>query len=138
MVNTIDMKDMRYLNLFERITRVQTKYCFDYNNALIFAVPRNLISKALGRDVSNLKRLSEILKKRIKVVAIPDGEKDIKHFIETIVSPVTFKEVEITENEIILNAGPQSKAALIGRNKRRLLEMKGIIKDFFNKDFRIV
>lgn len=138
MVNTIDMKDMRYLNLFERITRVQTKYCFDYNNTLVFAVPRNLISKAIGRDVSNLKKLSEILKKRIKVVAIPDGEKDIKRFIETIVSPVTFKELEVTENEIILNAGPQSKAALIGRNKRRLLEMKGIVKDFFNKDFRII
>ena len=138
MVNTIDMKDMRYLNLFERITRVQTKYCFNYNNILVFAVPRNLISKALGRDISNLKRLSEILRKRIKIVGIPEGEKDIRHFIEAIVNPVTFKDLEITENEIILNAGPQSKAALIGRNKRRFLEMKGIVKDFFNKDFRIV
>jgi len=137
-VNTIDMKDMRYLNLFDRITRVQTKYCFSYNNVLIFAVPRNLISKALGKDVSNLKRLSEILKKRIKIVGIPEGDKDIKYFIESIIAPVSFKDLEITENEIILNAGPQNKAALIGRNKRRFLEMKGILKDFFNKDFRIV
>jgi transcription antitermination factor NusA-like protein len=138
MVNTIDMKDMRYLNLFERITKVQTKYCFDYNNMLIFAVPRNLISRALGKDISNLRRLGEILKKRIKIVAIPEGEKDIRNFVEAIVSPVTFKDLEVTPNEIILNAGPQSKAALIGRNKRRFLEMKGILKDFFNKDFRII
>jgi transcription antitermination factor NusA-like protein len=138
MVNTIDMKDLRYLNLFGKITRVQTKYCFMYNNAVVFAVPRVLISKALGKNASNLKRMNDILKKRIKVVAIPEGEKDIRRFIESIVSPLTFKELEITPEEIILTAGSQSKAALIGRNKRRFLEMKEILKDFFDRDFRIV
>ena len=39
---------------------------------------------------------------------------------------------------LILTAGSQSKAALIGRNKRRLLELQRIAKDYFGKEFRIV
>lgn len=138
MVNTIDMQDLRYLNLFSKITRIDTKYCFMYNNTVIFAVPRKLISKALGKDASNLKRISNVLKKRVKVVAIPNGIEDAKRLIGAIISPVTFKSLEISDDEIILNAGTQNKAALIGRNKRRLHEMQEIVKDFFHREFKIV
>jgi len=138
MVNTIDMQDLRYLNLFSKVTHISTKYCFMYNNTVIFAVPKPLISKALGRDVINLKRISNTLKKRVKVVAIPRGIEDAKSLIEAIVSPVTFKGIEIKDDQLILTAGPQNKAALIGRNKRRMIEMAEIVKDFFHKEFRIV
>ncbi|HNZ52015.1 MAG: transcription elongation factor NusA-like protein [Candidatus Diapherotrites archaeon ADurb.Bin253] len=138
MVNTLDMKDLRYLNLFERVTGIRTHYCFEYNNTIIFCVPKELVSKAIGPEVRNLRRISEIIKKRVKVIAIPSSSQDIKKFIELVVSPVTFKDLEISENEIVLNAGAQSKAALIGREKRRLIEMQKITKDFFKKDFRII
>lgn len=138
MVNTIDMQDLRYLNLFSKITRISTKYCFMYNNVVIFAVPRKLISKAVGRDASNLKRINHILKKRVKVVAIPHGIQDARNLIESVVSPVTFKDIEIKDDELILTAGPQNKAALLGRNKRRLAEMQEIVRDFFGKEFKIV
>jgi transcription antitermination factor NusA-like protein len=138
MVNTLDMQDLRYLNLFEKITGIRTHYCFEYNNVVIFCVPRELVSRALGPDLINLRRISEIVKKRIKVIPIPNNSQDIRRFIELIVSPVTFKDLEIGADEIILNAGSQSKAALIGRDKRRLIEMQKITKDFFKKDFRII
>jgi NusA-like KH domain protein len=138
MVNTLDMQDLRYLNLFEKVTGIRTHYCFEYNNTIIFCVPKELVSRALGPEVRNLRRISEIIKKRVKVIAIPNDSKDIRRFIEFVVSPVTFKDIEISTNEIILNAGSQSKAALIGRDKRRLIEMQKITKDFFKKDFRII
>jgi transcription antitermination factor NusA-like protein len=138
MVNTLDMQDLRYLNLFEKVTEIRTHYCFEYNNTIIFCVPRELVSRALGPDVRNLRRISEIIKKRVKVIAIPNIPQDIKRFIELVVSPVTFKDLEILPNEIVLNAGAQSKAALIGREKRRLIEMQKITQNFFKKDFRII
>ena len=138
MVSTIDMQDMRYLNLFGKITKVSTRFCFKYNEAIVFCVPKKLISRAIGEGGKNIKQMNEILRKRIKVVAIPKGIQDAKSFIQAIVSPVNFKDLEVTPEEIILTAGSQSKAALIGRNKRRLLEMKRIVKDFFGKEFRIV
>ena len=138
MINTIDMKDIRYLNLFSKITHVDTRFCFIYNEIIFFCVPKRLISKAIGEKARNIKQMNEILKRRIRILSIPRGIEDANKFIESIVAPVTFKEIQITEDEIVLNAGSQSKAALIGRNKRRFLEMQKIVSDYFKRSFRIV
>jgi NusA-like KH domain protein len=138
MTNTIDMQDMRYLNLFGRITRVSTRFCFKYNEAIVFCVPKPLMSKAIGEGGRNIRQINEIIRKRVKIISGPRGIQDVKGFIGAIVRPVTFRDLEIKDNTIILTAGNQSKAALIGRNKRRLLEMQKIVKDFFGKEFRII
>ena len=137
MVSTIDMQDLRYLKLFMNVTRIQTRHCFPYNNMIVFAVPKPFLSRAVGKQGANVKRISETIRKRVRIVALPEGEDKIKKFIEVIVAPVTFNEIDIKEDEVILTPGSQSKAALIGRNKRRLLEMKRIVKDYFHKEFRI-
>ena len=138
MTSTINMQDMRYLNLFEKMTRVQTRHCFKYNDFIVFCVPKHLISMAVGEQGNNIRRMSEVLRRRIKVIPMPDGIYHAKQFIEAIISPVKFKDINITDTEIVVNAGSQNKAALIGRNKRRFLEMQKIISDYFGKDFRIV
>lgn len=137
MASTIDMQEMRYLNLFEKIMGVRTRFCFRYNGSIVFCVPRPLIQKSIGRDGRNIREMSNILDRRIKVVAQPQGIRDAEFFIRAIVSPVTFKNFEIKDNEIQITGG-DNKAILIGRNKRRLQEMQRIVKDFFGKEFRIV
>ena len=82
--------------------------------------------------------MSQILRKKIKIIEEPKDIENIKKFISDIVDPVTFKDVEVSGDEVILTAGSQSKAALLGRNKRRLKEMQKIVEDYFNKEFRIV
>jgi len=138
MVNTIDMQGLRHLNLFRKITRLQTRYCFLYNEILMFCVPHKDIPQALGKKGENLKKMSDILKRRVRIVSIPHGIENAKDFIQSVIAPVTFKEMEITPKEIIVNAGSENKAALLGRNKRRLNEMKTIVKDFFKVDYRII
>jgi len=138
LAGTINMQDMRYLNLFRRLSGISTRHVLQYNQMIIFCVPKNLVSKAIGENGRNIKKMSEILGKRIKVIPIPKGAEHAKPFIEAIVSPVKFRDLEIKDNEMILNAGKQSKAALIGRDKRRLIEMQKIVKDFFGKEFRII
>ncbi len=139
MVTTINRDDMRHLNLFSQITRVNTRFCFKYNETIIFCVLRGEISRAIGEAGRNIHELRRILGKKVRVIPRPQGIQDAKQFIENIVKPVVFKNLEINNNEIIITAGGmQSKAALIGKNKRRLLEMQKIIKDFFGKEFRII
>ena len=135
---TIDMQHMRYLNLFERVARVSTRFCFKYNNTIFFCVPKPLLRKAVGENASNVRRVSQILAKKIKIIPIPNQPNHIRPFVESIVSPVPFKDLEIRGNEVILSASTQSKAALIGRDKVRLFEMQKIISDFFNKEFKII
>ena len=138
MGNTIDMQGMRYLNLFSKITKVTTRHFFKYNETLMFCVPRPLLSRALGRNGENLRKMGEILKKRIRILAMPNGIEDAEQFVRSIISPVEFKEFENKEDQIVITAGSNNKAALLGRNKRRLNEMREIINDFFKKEVKII
>lgn len=125
------MKFIRYLNLFEKITKIRTQHCFVYNSIIIFVVPEKVMARAIGEQGKNIKKLSEILGKKVKVIAAPKGKQDIEKFILAIVYPVRFNNLEMKEDKLIIVAGMQSKAALIGRNKTRLLEMQKILEDYF-------
>ena len=132
------MQLIRYANVFNRVTRIRSNHCFPYNNAIVFAVPRVLVVKAIGLDNKNLKILSEILKRKIKIVAIPNGKDDIENFVSVITNPVRFKGIEIRNGEAIISASPQSRASLIGRGKIRLEEMQDILEQYFGiKKLRI-
>ncbi|MBI3622580.1 hypothetical protein HY212_00685 [Candidatus Pacearchaeota archaeon] len=137
MASTIDMQDLMYLNLFEKITRISTRFCFKYNETIFFCVPKSLMSRAIGEGGKNVRRLSDIIHKKIKIISAPNGLQDARFFIESIVNPVKFKGLEIKDDEIIITGSTQTKAAIIGRNKRRLIEMQRVVSDFFNKDFRV-
>jgi len=138
MESTINMQDMRYLNLFQRVTKVRTRYCFLYNETIVFGVPRKLLSKALGKDAENIKKIGNILGKRVRIVALPRDIEDAEDFLKNIISPIQFKELEVNEDEIVITAGKQNKASLIGRDKKRLHDMQKIVKSFFGKDVRVV
>ena len=32
MIKTLDMQFIRYANLFDKVTRIRTNHCFEYNN----------------------------------------------------------------------------------------------------------
>jgi len=137
MTKTISMQDMRYINLFSKVSHITTSFCFKYNEAIVFCVPKSLVSKAIGEGARNIKRISEILRKKIKIIIKPSGIEDAKRFFSDIVNPVTFKDLEVKNSEIVITAGSQNKAALIGRNKRRLLELQKIASDYFGKELSI-
>ncbi|MEK6880219.1 MAG: hypothetical protein AABY22_11450 [Nanoarchaeota archaeon] len=136
-MKVINMQEMRYINLFEKITHVRTSNCFSYNDSLIFVVPKKDISKSIGEEGKNTRKLNEILNKKVKVAMKVVSEKDIEKFIASVVHPVTFNNLEIRGGEIVISAGHQSKSALIGRDKRRLIELQKITKEYFNKNVRI-
>jgi NusA-like KH domain protein len=137
-MSVIDMKLMRYINLLDRVSRVKTRKCFVYNNVILFAVPRVMVSQAIGPGAYNIKRLQEQLGKRIRIVTEPHGIEDAPDFVREVVSPVRFKSLELKEGVFVLNAGSASKAALIGRNKKRLEELQEIVRNNFGLDLRII
>ncbi|MFH0808631.1 MAG: KH domain-containing protein [archaeon] len=133
MAGTIDMQLMRYINLFARTTGVQTMRVFVYNNQIIFAVPRSKVSLAIGKGAVNVRRLNEILRRKIKVVSMPsvDSSGEIGKFVEDVVAPIDFNGVDVKEDEVVINAGRQSKAALIGRGRQREKELGDVLRNFF-------
>ncbi len=138
MARTIDMQDLRHLNLFGQVTRISTRFCFSYNGMIFFCVPRSLVSKAVGENGKNVRKINEILGKRIRIIPNPNGIHDANNFIKDVINPVTFKSLDLIGNEIVITSGNmQNKAALMGRHKRRLLELEKIVKDYFSKELRI-
>lgn len=131
MIKVLDMRSIRYANLFYKITNIQSTHCFEYNNTIIFAVPRQFVVRAIGRENSNLEKLNKIIGKKIKIVAIPQGREDIENFVSTLTRPIKFRAIEIKGDEVIISAGMQSKASLIGKNKSRLNEMENILGQYF-------
>lgn len=127
MAKTIDMQFMRYINLFEKISHVATTNCFVYNNTIIFAVPKAQVSQAIGPGASNVKRMSETLRKKIKVITMPSGDAGIKKFIEEIVEPIKLNSLELKDGIVMISADRQGKAMLIGRNRVREQELTEIL-----------
>ena len=129
---------MRHINLFEKITKIQTRFCFHYNNALYFCVPKKFLGKAIGQKGKNIRKIGLLVKKRVRIIAQPKDINDVESFIGAVVEPVNFKNVEVTDDQIIITAGnKQNKASLLGRNKTRLSEMQKVIKNFFDRELVI-
>jgi len=128
MNNTIDMQLMRYINLFEKVSRVSTNKCFIYNGAIIFAVPHNMVSYAIGKDAENIKRMFEILGKKVKVIALSDN---IEKFISSVIEPYEIMKTETRDNCVYITANKQNKAGIIGRNRQREQELEDVLKKFF-------
>ena len=131
MIKVLDMQFIRYANLFNMATKIKCYHCFEYNNTIVFAVPKKFVQGAIGKDNINLEKLSKIIGKRIKIIAIPRGNEDIESFASILTRPIKFKAIELKGNEAIISAGAQNKASLIGKNKVRLNEMENILDQYF-------
>jgi NusA-like KH domain protein len=131
MKKILDMQFIRYANLFNKITKIRTNHCFEYNNTIVFAIPRKFIPRAIGENNKNLRKLNEITNKKIKIVPMPNDIGDIENFVTIITKPVRFKSIEVKEVEAIITATTQSKASLIGRGKVRMNEMQNILEQYF-------
>lgn len=148
MIKTLDMQFIRYMNLFGGVARVSAKHCFSYNNTLVFVVPRRAVQRAIGKDNENLRKLSGIVGKRIRVVPEPIGMKDLQYFVSILVSPVQFDKIEVQKigegkeaeaEAVISTPGMESKAMLIGRGRARETELKEILHQYFGiKGLKII
>jgi transcription antitermination factor NusA-like protein len=70
MNKVLDMQFIRYANLFENVTRIKTNHCFEYNHTVIFVVPRKLVMRAIGPNNENLRKLGEIIGKKVNRVCL--------------------------------------------------------------------
>ncbi|MCL6500623.1 MAG: hypothetical protein K6T16_01155 [Candidatus Pacearchaeota archaeon] len=128
----LDIQKIQYMNLFEKITHVKAKYCFNYDATVIFAVPKLLVTKAMGRNAENVNRLTERLNRKVKIVAVPQSTADLGRFVKVIIFPHKFKKLSLEDQQLFIFAMPREKAALIGRNKKRLQELSEVLDRFFN------
>lgn len=132
------MQLIRYINIFSKITKIEAKHCFKYNNQIIFLVNKSVVSKAIGKDADNVKKMNRIIGRKIKIISLPSKEeKEIISFTEKLLSPIELNKIELKKDILFIDASRINKATLIGRNRLKEKELSKIIKDIFGFELKI-
>jgi NusA-like KH domain protein len=125
----IDNEIIGYINVFERLTCVPVKDCFLEDNSLVFLIPHGNIQRALGPKGSNIRKLSSLFKKKLKII----GYSDIpEKFVSNLIYPVKAKEIKLVDNEIVITTfNVRDKGQIFGRDKTNLKRIQSIVSKYF-------
>ena len=124
------MKTIGLITTFEKITRTHVKLFFeDKQDNLMFVVDEGQAGKAIGKAGANVKRLSMLMKKRVKIM---EHNNDVKEFIKNYLYPIKPDSIEVVEKVITIHAKErQTRAMMIGRNREKLQELNELLGKFF-------
>ncbi len=122
---------MKYISLFESLTRAKLKDCI-VDGKVTFVVQEGYLGKAIGKNGANAKMLEQVLKKRIRII---EFNSNILEFIKNLAYPI--KLMDIKQEEAVVEITVQdtkSKGILIGRDRHNLNSIKEIVKRYFKID----
>ena len=100
-----DFNLIKFISMFESLTKASVKDCFMQGEKLVFIVKENQIGRALGKGGSNIKRLENTFKKKIKIA---EFNPDLLQFIKNLVYPLQVKDIKEEEGVVIITP-PDSK-----------------------------
>jgi len=121
----------------EKITRVRVKDCFkdDDDETIYFIVHRGEMGKALGKGGANIKKVQQVLDKKIRVIEYND---DLVAFVKNVIYPVEVEEINVDNNTVIIkDSRKKTKSLLIGRESRNLNIIKRAVRRFFNVEVKV-
>ena len=131
-----DSNSIKFITLFESMTGAKVKDCI-LNEKVFFIIEENSMGKAIGRNGSNIKRIENILRKKIKLAEFSN---DVLQFIKNIAYPVEINDIK-NENGVITIQGrdTNTKAMLIGRDRQNINHVIEIVKRYFDvKEIKVV
>ncbi|HLD07097.1 MAG TPA: NusA-like transcription termination signal-binding factor [Candidatus Nanoarchaeia archaeon] len=127
---TFDSSLMQTIALFERTAGSPVKDCILQDSTYIFILPEHSIAQAIGRQGSNVRRLQQLLNRKVKLV---EFSPDPAIFIQHLIQPLRVKGIA-KEGKTIVIASPdiQTKGLLIGRDSRNLKNYEAVVKRHFD------
>lgn len=126
-VYDIDM--IKIINLFEQVTHARVKEAFYMKDVLTFVVFEGDKFKALGKNLSNLHKIEQMLQKKVKVV---EFSSDIIKFITNLIYPFKVESIVQTDKLVtISDSDMKTKGLLIGAKAQNLRMYESIVKKYF-------
>lgn len=124
-------KTIRLLTLFENITNVGVKDCFENEDSVYYVVEEGKIGLAIGKGGNSIKHVEKAIGKRVKVY---EYSSDPIEFIKNLI-PMS-KDIKIFEEsgKIIaeIKVNKQDRGYIIGRNREKIKIFKEILKRIHN------
>jgi NusA-like KH domain protein len=124
-----DMDMIKIINMFEQVTHARVKEAFYMKDVLTFIVFEGDKFKALGKNLSNLHRIEQMLSKKVKIV---EFDSDIIKFITNLIYPYRVESI-VKNDKIITITDPdtKTKGLLIGAKAQNLRMYEGVVKKYF-------
>lgn len=132
-----DLSLMKFISIFENLTGAKIKDCVQTPELLYFVVQEGQIGIALGRHGSNIRRVEEVLNRKIKIV---EFNPLLNQFIVNAIHPLQLENIEESEDKTITLTARDMKTRglLIGRGAQNLRRTEGLIKRYFEiKELRV-
>ncbi len=116
--------------LFEKVTGTTVRdLIVDRTSALVFVVEQHEAGRAIGRGGSTLRRLQELLKRKIKIV---EFDPDITQFVRNLLYPLRVKAVRLDGDAVVIEGTDrENRALVIGKDRQNLKQHEGIVRRHF-------
>ena len=127
---------MKLMSLFEAVTGAKVKDCIA-NDKIVFIIEENEMGKAIGKNGANIKRVENMLKKKIRLVEFSN---DVLQFVKNLIYPLQGLDIK-HDNGVITIYGKDTgtRAMLIGRERQNINKLIDIVKRYFDvKGIKIV
>jgi transcription termination/antitermination protein NusA len=125
---TFDETTIRYVGLFQDLTRATVVDCVDAQDRLIFVVKEGDIGKAIGKKGENVAKLKRLFKKEIHIVEFSE---DAKTFVSNVFRNYEVKKVDIEQRGDVTHAtvtvDASKKGRAIGKEGRNLRVSRDLI-----------
>lgn len=124
-----DITAIKFMSLFQSITRANLKDCVIQENFVLFIVHPNEVGKAVGAGGVNVRKLEKMLNKRIKIV---EFSPEPVNFIKNLIHPLQVREIIESGGVYTLTAADlKTRGLLIGRNASHLRAYEDVVKRYF-------
>jgi transcription termination/antitermination protein NusA len=134
-----DMSLMKTMSLFETLTHTQLKDCFiDKNSMMLFVVDESQMSRAIGREGANVKRIEGLLNRKIKILGYTP---DLIQFVRNVLYPLRVNGIMEQDGVVTIDGeDSRTKGLLIGKNSQNLKNNLSIIQRYFEavKEIKVV
>jgi len=125
---TFDEQTIKYVALFQDITRTTVVDCVDAEDRLIFVVKEGDIGKAIGKKGENVAKLKRLMNKDIHIVEYSD---EPEKFVANVFRNYDVKGVQIEQRGDITHAtvtvDASKKGRAIGKEGRNLRVSRDLI-----------
>jgi NusA-like KH domain protein len=125
-----DLDMIKIINLFEQVTHARVKEAFYMKEVLTFIVFEGDKFKALGKNLSNLHKIEQMLQKKIKIV---EFDKDITKFITNLIYPYRVESIIFNDKIVtITDSDTKTKGLIIGAKAQNLRTYESVVKKYFD------
>lgn len=127
----LDVTLLKYISIFESVTQARVKDCIeDLNGNLIFIVYPGEISKAIGKNGSNVKKVTQLLNKKVRII---EFNSDVEKFITHLLYPIEVDSITVSDNTLtIRDRSREKKSKIIGRESKNLRFLESVLKQYYD------